>query len=145
MQIKSVFLNNEAIPSKYTCDGENVSPPLEISGIPVNAKSLALIADDPDAPSGTWVHWVVWNIPFSGTMESIKENVKIGLEGTSDFGTLGYGGPCPPSGTHRYFFKIYALDTELDLKEGSTKKQLEAAMQGHTIEKAELVGLYSKG
>lgn len=144
MKVKSVFANNEKIPAKYTCDGNDTSPPLESSEIPTGTKTLAIIADDPDAPMGTWVHWLVWNIPVSGTTVKINEGEKIGTEGKNDFGKKEYGGPCPPSGTHRYFFKIYALDTELTLEEGSTKAQLEKAMKGHILAKAELIGLYSR-
>jgi Raf kinase inhibitor-like YbhB/YbcL family protein len=143
MKITSVFSNNTKIPEKYTCDGQDISPPLEISAIPNATKSLAIIADDPDAPSGTWVHWVVWNILANASIK-IAEGKSPGTEGTTSFGSLGYGGPCPPSGTHRYFFKVYALDTLLSLKEGANKKQLEAAMQEHLLDKAELIGLYSK-
>ena len=145
MKIKSVFSNNAKIPVKYTCDGEDVSPPLEISEIPNGTKTLAIISDDPDAPMGTWVHWVVWNIKVEGKTLKIEEGQKIGIEGKNDFKNLGYGGPCPPSGTHRYFFKIYALDIDLDLVAGSTKAQLESAMKNHILAKIELVGLYSRG
>jgi Raf kinase inhibitor-like YbhB/YbcL family protein len=144
MKITSVFSNNTKIPEKYACDGQDISPPLEISGIPGTAKSLALIADDPDAPAGNWVHWVVWNIEVEGSSIKLSEGKSPGTEGTTSFGSLGYGGPCPPSGTHRYFFKVYALDTKLSLAEGVNKQQLEKAMQGHILDKAELVGLYSK-
>ncbi len=144
MKIKSDFENNGNIPTKFTCDGENISPPLEISEIPAEAKTLAIISDDPDAPAGTWVHWVVWNIPVEGDIKTIAEGESPGTEGKTDFGSIGYGGPCPPSGTHRYFFKVYALDTELDLTKGATKAELEKAMEGHIIDKAELIGLYSR-
>lgn len=140
----SAFQNNAKIPSKYTCDGENVNPPLEFVDVPSNAKSLALIVDDPDAPSKTWVHWVVYNI---GTKTSeVKENSapEDGIEGITDFGKPGYGGPCPPSGVHRYFFKLYALDTTLDLPQNATKQMVEEKMKGHTLDKAELIGLYSR-
>jgi len=138
-----VFKNNGAIPSEYTCDGEDISPELNIENVPENAKSLALIMDDPDAPAGTWVHWVVWNIP-ANTKVIPKGTSPKGVKGKTNFGRLGYGGPCPPSGTHRYFFKLYALDTILNLKEGSSKKDLENAMQGHIIEKTELMGTYKR-
>lgn len=138
----SVFEHNKNIPSKYTCDGENINPPLTITGIPGAAQSLVLICDDPDAPSKTWVHWVVWNIPI--TMKEIAKHSVPGIEGITDFGSKGYGGPCPPSGTHRYFFKIYALDTTLNLPANSTKKDVEKAMKGHIIEQAELIGLYKR-
>ena len=136
------FQHNQAIPSKFTCEGEDKNPALTISDVPTGTKSLALIVDDPDAPGKTWVHWVVFNIP--PTMQQISENSIPGKQGINDFGRLNYGGPCPPSGEHRYFFKLYALDTALNLKEGVTKKQLEEAMKGHTLSKAELVGLYRK-
>lgn len=145
MNISSpVFKNNEPIPPKYTCDGENISPPLQISGAPEGAKSLVIIVDDPDAPGRTFVHWTVWNIdPEIG---EIPENSvpKGGKEGMTDFGRPGYGGPCPPSGVHRYFFKLYALDTILDLPEGATKQDIEQAMQNHILAKCELIGLYSR-
>ena len=137
----SIFGHNQAIPRKYTCQGEDVSPPLTIEGIPAGTKSLALIVDDPDAPFGTWVHWVVFNIPLT---TEIKENTIPGKQGRNDFGKNDYGGPCPPSGTHRYFHKIYALDTFLELKEGTTKKALEKTMEGHILDKTELIGLYKK-
>jgi Raf kinase inhibitor-like YbhB/YbcL family protein len=135
------FKNNELIPKKFTCDGENVSPCLVIESIPPQAKNLALIIDDPDAPMGTWVHWVVYDIP---PLSRIEQNSIPGKQGMNDFGRRNYGGPCPPSGTHRYFFKIFALDAVLELKEGSSKKELERSIQGHILEKAELVGLYKR-
>lgn len=140
----SAFKNNEYIPSKYTCDGENINPPLKISGIPQNTQSLVLIVDDPDSPTGTWVHWTVFNI--DPKIQEISENsVPEGaVEGITDFGSIGYGGPCPHSGTHRYFFKLYALDAKLDLLAGSSKKEIEKAMEGHILDKAELIGLYSR-
>jgi Raf kinase inhibitor-like YbhB/YbcL family protein len=145
MKITSpAFSNNEKIPKKYTCDGEDVNPPLEFHDIPSNTKSLALIVDDPDAPMGTWVHWVLFNIP--PTCKKIDENsIPNGAcEVLNDFRKHNYGGPCPPSGIHRYFFKLYALDCELNLKGTITKRDLEKAMQGHIIAKAELIGLYSR-
>jgi Raf kinase inhibitor-like YbhB/YbcL family protein len=135
------FKNNELIPKKFTCDGEDASPCLVIESIPQQAKSLALVVDDPDAPMGTWVHWVVYDMPLLGRIE---QDAVPGRQGKNDFGNRNYGGPCPPSGTHRYFFKIYALDAMLDLKEGLSKKELERSMQGHIVEKAELVGLYKR-
>ena len=137
------FENNQEMPSEFTCDGPNVLPELNIEEIPENTKSLALIMDDPDAPGGTWVHWVVWNIPQE-TKVIQKGTEPQGIQGTTSFGRLEYGGPCPPSGTHRYFFKLYALDTSLDLKQGSNKAALEQAMDGRIIEKAELIGLYKR-
>ncbi len=139
----SAFANNQPIPSEYTCDGDDLSPPLSISDVPTNAKSLAFVMDDPDAPVGTWDHWVVFNIPLS-TREIPKGTEPDGIAGKNSWGRTGYGGPCPPSGTHRYFFKLYALDTTLNLPQGSTKKDLERAMQGHIIAKAELVGIYKR-
>lgn len=139
MKLSSVFKDKEAIPSEYTCDGEDKAPMLKVEGVPSNTKSLALIMDDPDAPIGTFVHWVLWNIPIEGG------EIRGGVKGINGFGRLGYGGPCPPSGTHRYFFKIYALDSKLTLQEGANKKELEAAMEGHIIEQGVLMGVYSKG
>ncbi len=135
------FENNNFIPRKFTCDGEDINPGLTIEGIPKEAKSLVLIVDDPDAPSGIWVHWVIYNIPING---QIDENSAPGKQGMTDSGKKAYNGPCPPSGTHRYFFKIYALDTALNLKEGVKKPEVEKAMQGHVLEKAELMGLYKR-
>lgn len=139
--VSLAFEHNKFIPSKFTCEGEDVSPTLLIEGIPDEAKSLALIVDDPDAPMGTWVHWVVYDIPATNRIE---ENTIPGKQGSNDFGKRNYGGPCPPSGTHRYFFKLYALDKELGLPEGLSKAELEKAMQGHIVAKAELMGLYKR-
>lgn len=137
------FNHNDSIPSKYTCQGENVNPPLEIKGVHPATKSLVLIMDDPDAPAGTWVHWTVWNIPPDAT--AIAENSKPeGVEGATSFGETGYGGPCPPSETHRYFFKLYALDATLDLSSTAKKEDLERAMKGHILDKTEFIGLYRK-
>lgn len=135
------FARETYMPSKYTCDGENVSPPLTIKNIPDGTKSVVVIVDDPDAPRGTWVHWVMWNIPPA---EKIKGNSTPGVVGTNDFGKQKYGGPCPPSGTHRYFFKVYALDDLLELKPSSTKRDVEQAMIGHIVAQAELIGLYRR-
>ena len=136
------FKLNETIPSRYTCDGENVNPRLSISGIPENTESLVLIVDDPDAPVGIWVHWTVWNMD-PGTTEIAEDSVPAGgVEGVTDFGVPGYDGPCPPSGTHRYFFKVYALDTTLDLDTSATATDIEEAMQGHILDSAMLIGLY---
>ena len=134
------FHHEQPIPLKFTCDGPDVSPELHISDVPKDARSLALVMDDPDAPRGMFVHWVVWNIRPSTT--TIGEGAVPGKQGRTDFGRVGYGGPCPPYGKHRYFFKLYALDTTLPLQEGSTKKDLETAMQGHIIARAELMGTY---
>jgi Raf kinase inhibitor-like YbhB/YbcL family protein len=136
------FENNKLIPAKYTCDGDDVNPPLTIEGVPEGTKTIALIVDDPDAPMGTWDHWIVWNIP--ATTSKIAENTVPGNEGMNDFRKRSYGGPCPPSGTHRYFFKVYALDVKLDLSPTSRKRDVEKAMQGHVLAKGELVGLYRR-
>ena len=135
------FENRGIIPTKYTCDGDDVNPPLNVEGIPEGAQSLVLIVDDPDAPMGTWDHWIVWNIPPAG---KIEENSVPGIEGLNDFRRRSYGGPCPPSGTHRYFFKVYALDTKLDLDPSSRKEDVERAMNGHVLARGEIVGLYSR-
>lgn len=138
------FSHNGMIPKRYTCDGADVSPPLAIGNVPEGTKSLALIVDDPDAPAGTWVHWVVWNIE-PGTREIPEHSVPPGaLQGTNDFGKQKYGGPCPPSGTHRYFFKLYALNAPLALAGGARKAKVEEAMGGHLLGKAELIGLYRR-
>jgi len=137
------FTHNLAMPSEYTCDSSDASPPLSISDAPRNAKSLALIMDDPDAPVGTWDHWIVFNIPPS-TTEIKKGTEPNGIAGRNSWGRTGYGGPCPPSGTHRYFFKLYALDTMLNLPQVATKKDLEKSMQGHILAKAELIGSYKR-
>jgi Raf kinase inhibitor-like YbhB/YbcL family protein len=136
------FENNHLIPAKYTCDGDNVNPPLTIEGVPEGAKSLVLIVDDPDAPMGTWNHWVVWNIP--PTARKIEENTVPGTEGISTYRKHAYGGPCPPYGTHRYFFKVYALDAKLDLTGNSKKNNVEKAMVSHVLAEGELVGLYRR-
>ena len=135
------FKNNAPIPKKFTCQGEDVNPALTIQDIPKGAKGLALVIDDPDAPMGTWVHWVVYDIPI---ITEIEENGIPGTQGMNDFGRNDYGGPCPPSGEHRYFFKVYALDSELNLEEGIRKEALEKAMEGHILDRAELIGLYRK-
>lgn len=146
MNISSpAFGHNESIPSKYTCDGDNVSPPVTFSNIPEGTKSLALIVEDPDAPAGLWVHWLVWNIQ-PDTLEIPEDNVPAGAEqGVSSFERNDYGGPCPPDNQHRYFFKLYALDITLDLEPAATyKNDLEKAMEGHTLAKTELIGLYDR-
>ena len=138
------FAMDEMIPSKYSCDAENLNPELTISGVPANAESLVLIVDDPDAPGKTWVHWTLWNID-PGTTEISENSVPAGaVEGVTDFGVAGYGGPCPPSGTHHYFFKLYALDITLDIDASSTIGDIEAAMEGHILENTELIGLYER-
>jgi Raf kinase inhibitor-like YbhB/YbcL family protein len=144
MEITSLaFQDSETIPSKYTCDGENTNPPLRISDVPLSTKSIALIIDDPDAPVGDWVHWVVWNIDRD-TMDIVEGSVMEGaVEGKNSFGNNNYGGPCPPGGTHRYFFKVFALDKVIELDKTKGKKELEKAMKGHVLEEAQLVGLYA--
>ncbi|MBW2969794.1 YbhB/YbcL family Raf kinase inhibitor-like protein [Candidatus Woesearchaeota archaeon] len=140
MKIKSAFEHKGQIPSEYTCDGQDKIPALEISEVPAEAKSLALIMDDPDAPMRTWDHWIQWNIPPN----TKKIDKDIGTPGKNSWGRTGYGGPCPPSGTHRYYFKLYALDTMLDLPAGSDKKALESAMKGHILKEAVLMGKYQR-
>ena len=151
MQLTSTaFSEGAAIPAKYTSDGKNVSPPLKWTGVPAGAKSLALIADDPDAPVGTWVHWVLYDLPATATElaeDAPKSQYVAGSarQGLNDFRHLGYGGPCPPHGKpHRYFFKLYALDASLDLKPGATKKELELAMDKHILAQAQLMGTYQR-
>ena len=145
----SAFMENQSIPSKYTCDGLNVSPPLAWKNIPEGTKSIVLISDDPDAPAGVWVHWVCYDIAPAVT--ALPENIpqadtlpQGGKQGMNDFNNVGYGGPCPPSGTHRYFFKIYALDRELGLPVGKSKKDIERAMKGHILAQGQLIGTYSR-
>ncbi|HYH15137.1 MAG TPA: YbhB/YbcL family Raf kinase inhibitor-like protein [Flavisolibacter sp.] len=135
------FEEESNIPTKYTCEGEDVSPPLSIELIPEEAKSLAIIMDDPDAPSGIWAHWIVWNIPVT---HFIKENEIHGQQGKNDFRKQRYNGPCPPRGIHRYFFKIYALDCLLKLDANSGKNDLERAMASHILAFGELIGTYSR-
>lgn len=147
--MSSAFENAGQIPTKYTCDGENVSPPLSWKNLPSGTKSIAIINDDPDAPMGTWVHWVIYNIPAnsSGLPENIKPLEKLPdgtMQGRNSWGKIGYGRPCPPSGTHRYFFKIYALDKVLELKPGATKEELLKAMKGHIIGEGQFYGKYSR-
>ena len=139
----SAFQEGGNIPSKSTCDGSDTSPPLQITGAPSEAKSLLLIADDPDAPGGLFTHWLVWNIPPQ-TNSIAEGSAPKGVQGTNDFGKSGYKGPCPPPGTHRYSFKIFALDRELDLRSGSKRSQVDAAMKGHVIAQGELLGRYAR-
>jgi len=140
----SAFSEGGTIPRMYTCDDKNVSPPLAWTGVPTNTVSLALIMDDPDAPAGTWVHWVLYNLPADQTsLEQGKTDV--GVDGKNDFGRTGYGGPCPPRGSnHRYYVKLYALDKLLDLKSGATKAQVESAMRGHIVGQGQLIGKYGR-
>jgi len=140
----SAFENNQWIPSKYTCDGEDINPHLEIGEVPEGAKSLVLIVDDPDAPMGTWVHWVVWNIEPSISLIKEGSVPEGGMEGLNNFGKHSYGGPCPPSGMHHYHFKLYSLDTRLELSSSSKKEDIEKAMEGHILDWAELIGLYQR-
>ena len=146
----SAFADGSPIPSKYTCDGNDVSPPLNWSGVPQGTKSLALICDDPDAPAGTWVHWVLYDIPATTdelpagvpATETLSSGARQGL---NDFRRVGYGGPCPPRGNpHRYFFRLYALAARLDLKTRATKADVVRAMQGHLLAEAQLMGKYQR-
>jgi Raf kinase inhibitor-like YbhB/YbcL family protein len=142
MKIKSrAFGNNEPIPRRHTCQGEDVSPELLIEDIPPGTESLVLIMDDPDAPGKTFDHWIVYDIPVT---DRVEEGANPGTPGFNHFGKNGYGGPCPPSGTHRYFFKLYALDQVLDLPAGLGKGDVTKAMQGHILDQAELIGVYTK-
>lgn len=139
------FNHNEKIPDKFTCEGGNINPQLIIGNVPTNAKSLALIMDDPDAPGGTFTHWTAWNINPNTTAIKEESVPPKSVEGETDFGRVGYGGPCPPSGKpHRYFFKLYALDSMLNLPEGSKRASLEKEIATHTIASAELVGIYER-
>lgn len=145
----AAFENGGMIPSKYTCDGADVSPPISWAGIPEGTKSISLICDDPDAPMGTWVHWVLYDLKpdISQLPEGIPASDTVvggAKQGTNDFRKIGYGGPCPPSGTHRYFFKVYALDKMLNLKPGARKRDLLKAMEGHILAEGQLMGRYSR-
>jgi Raf kinase inhibitor-like YbhB/YbcL family protein len=145
----SVFEDGGLIPANYTCDGEDTSPPLRWAEVPDGAKSIALVCDDPDAPMGTFVHWVLFNLPaetkeLAEGVPSDKALPNGAKQGVTDFGRIGYGGPCPPSGTHRYFFKIYALDAELALKAGASKRELLRAMEGHILAQGQLIGKYRR-
>lgn len=147
--LSTAFTHSGMIPKQYTCDGKDTSPPLAWTSVPDRTKSLALICDDPDAPRGTWVHWVLFNIPADTKelTESVpaQETLPNGAkQGRNDFGKIGYGGPCPPGGTHRYYFKLYALDTELNLSPGATKDQLLKAMEGHILAEGQLMGQYKR-
>jgi Raf kinase inhibitor-like YbhB/YbcL family protein len=143
----TAFKHLQPIPSQYTCDGADISPPLSWSNVPAAAKSLALIVDDPDAPARTWVHWIVYDLPAA--TDSLPENLPKtdtlaggGKQGKTDFNRVGWNGPCPPNGTHRYFFKLYALDIMLNLPAGKTKHEIEKAMKGHVLAQGELAGTY---
>jgi Raf kinase inhibitor-like YbhB/YbcL family protein len=150
VELKSAaFSEGGAIPPQYTCDGKDVSPPLAWTGVPSDAKSLALICDDPDAPAGDWVHWVVFDVPpsASGFPEGVPPSPEIaglGRQGRNDFRRIGYGGPCPPKGTHRYVFTLYALDRTLGLPADTTKAQLLAASRGHVLAESRLTGKYTR-
>jgi len=150
-QISSTaFSNGETIPKKFTCDGPDVSPQLSWKEAPAAARSFALIMDDPDAPAGTWVHWVLYNLPANTSQlpEGLEKQEQLAtgaLQGRNEFRKIGYGGPCPPPGTpHHYYFKLFALDTKLNLKAGATKADLERAMKGHILGEAELMGRYGR-
>ena len=140
----STFSDGGKIPKKYTCDASNVNPPLRIENLPNTVKSLALIVDDPDAPGRTWTHWLVWNIEPKTTEIPEARAPSGSVQGKNDFGDASYGGPQPPSGTHRYYFKIFALDKTLDLKAGAKRKEVDAAIKGHVIAQGEVMGKYSK-
>jgi Raf kinase inhibitor-like YbhB/YbcL family protein len=142
LEVRSVqFAHNGHIPPQYTCEGDDMNPPLEISNIPDGTKTLALIMEDPDAPNGVFDHWLVWNILPN---QAIPESSNPGISGTNSFGKTGYGGPCPPSGVHRYYFHIYALDVELELLSGARKQELLEAMKGHILAEGSLMGHYKK-
>lgn len=146
----TAFSSGGTIPKNYTCDGPDLSPPLTWKDAPAGTQSFALIADDPDAPAGTWVHWVVYNVPSTTKElpEGVQKSEKLPdgtLQGRNDFRKIGYGGPCPPPGKpHRYFFKLYALDTKLSLEPGATKPELESAIKGHTLTQTEIMGKYGR-
>ena len=146
----TAFSPDRAIPKNYTCDGADTSPDLSWSGAPAVVQSFALIVDDPDAPVGTWTHWLIWNIPAqsSALRKNVSKDETLGdgsRQGRNDFRRIGYGGPCPPPGKpHRYFFKLYALDAKLDLKAGATKNELERAIKGHVLAQGELMGKYGR-
>jgi Raf kinase inhibitor-like YbhB/YbcL family protein len=142
LQVNSFSFSHKGnIPEKYTCEGDDINPSLEISDIPPGTQTLAIIMEDPDVPKGTFDHWLVWNIE---PHEDITENSSPGISGINSFGKTGYGGPCPPSGTHRYYFKVFALDKTLDLQAGSDKKALLEAMDGHILAQGEIMGHYKK-
>lgn len=143
MQLQSsAFNNNDKLPAQYTCDGNNINPPLAIADVPENTKSLVLVVDDPDSVGGNWSHWLVWNI-YPAAKEIAENSIPTGASvGQNDFGKNNYGGPCPPSGSHRYFFKLYALDAKLDLPASADAKDLENAMVSHILDQAVLIGLY---
>jgi Raf kinase inhibitor-like YbhB/YbcL family protein len=141
LTISSAFSHEGSIPSRFTCDGEGVNPSLKVSGIPEETETLAVIMEDPDAPKGTFDHWLLWNI---SPKNSIVENSVPGISGTNSAGKTGYHGPCPPSGSHRYYFHVYALDATLDLEAGADKKALEQAMQSHILARGTIMGHYQR-
>jgi len=144
----SAFRNGDSLPKKFTCDGPDVSPPLSWTDPPAKTKSFAIIADDPDAPGGTWVHWLIYDLPadIRKLPEGLAKNPRLpngALQGRNDFGKTGYNGPCPPRGSpHRYFFKLFALDSQAGLKSGASKAELERAMNGHVLAQSQLMGIY---
>lgn len=147
--MSGAFQSGEPIPAQYSCDGEDSSPPLQWRDVPAGVASFALIMDDPDAPVGTWDHWLLYNLPadsegLAAAVPSQDQLADGSLHGRNSWGNLEYGGPCPPSGTHRYFFRLYALDEPLDLEAGASKAELNAAMEGHVIAQTELMGTYSR-
>lgn len=145
LELKSdAFANGQSIPAKYSCTGKNISPALTWSNAPAGTQSFALIVDDPDAPMGTWVHWVLYNIPSSTTSLPESTNADGISVGKNSSNHMSYDGPCPPSGTHRYFFKLYALDSTLSLSPGATKEQVLNTMKGHILAQGELMGTFSK-
>jgi Raf kinase inhibitor-like YbhB/YbcL family protein len=149
LELSSPVIRNQSIPQHYTCDGDNVSPPLRWGNVPAGTQSLVLIADDPDAPGGTFTHWVMYNIPphLQELPEDVRRDEALpsgARQGMNDFGRIGYGGPCPPGGTHRYFFKLYALDTRLELAPGASRDTVLDAIQGHLLAETEIVGRYSR-
>jgi Raf kinase inhibitor-like YbhB/YbcL family protein len=140
----NAFSNSDYIPPKFTCDGEGINPPLEINDVPSNAQSLVLITNDPDAPAGDWIHWILYNLPSDTHIIKAGEKPKGAQEGTTDFGRTGYGGPCPPSGDHRYYFHLYALDIKLKLGGLVRVHHLRTAMEGHIITESILMGRYER-
>ncbi len=148
--ISGAFAGGAAIPARHSCEGENVSPPLEWTGVPVGTRSFALVCEDPDAPRGTWVHWVLWNLPADavelGAGVPRKPELPSGArQGINDSGDIGYGGPCPPPGKpHRYYFHLHALDSSLNLPPGVNRSDLDAAMEGHVLASATIMGIYER-
>lgn len=140
----SAFEEDGKIPEKYTCDGEDINPPIQITDYPSNTKCFVLIVEDPDAPAGNWIHWILFNIPINKAEIAENESVEGAVEGMTDFGKSGWGGPCPPSGSHRYYFRAYALDKTLDLQEGASKEQIEQEMQGHILDSAAITASFSR-